>query len=321
MLARRRAILALQLLFVAATLAYAGLYLARQWSEAEPHARLADLRVAPIVLATLIVFATYALLVQLWRVVLVRWNARLSFVDAARIWSISNLGRFVPGRVAQIGAMAYLSRERGVSAVAATGSALLNTLVNIAAGVAIALATGGRMLDEYREGTSGIAAALVVAACAGLVALPWLLPRAVRLAARLFRRELPTPPGMPPSAVWLTAAGNVVAWLLYGLAFRLFTAGVLGGAAGALSLYIAVYTGSYIVGYLAFFTPGGLVAREAALVAFMTALGMATLPQATLVAVASRLWLTVLEVVPGLLFLAHGTLRRRTPINPGDAPT
>jgi hypothetical protein len=162
---------------------------------------------------------------------------------------------------------------------------------------------------------------LVGIAALGLLALPWLLPLAVRTTARLLRRDLATQPRMPPSAVWLTGAGNLVAWLLYGVAFQLFTAGVLGEAAGGLPLYIAVYTGSYIIGYLAFFTPGGLVAREAALIAFMTGLGIATTPQAALVAVASRLWLTLLEILPGLLFLAHGAVRRRPPLTSGDAPS
>ena len=320
MAARRRLRVALQVAFVALAFGYAAQYLAGQWGETAQHRELLRPRPWLLVAATAIVFATYALRVQLWRVVLGRWGARLGFVDAARIWSVSNLGRFLPLRLAQIGAMMYMARERGVSAAAAAGSALLNALINIAAGVLVAVALGGPLLDRYREGTRAIAVALVALAVVGLAALPWLLPPAIRLAARLARRDLPAQPAMPPSAVWITAAGNLVAWLLYGLAFRLFAAGILGEAAGALPAYITVYTGSYIIGYLAFFTPGGLVAREAALVAFMTALGMATLPQATLVAVASRLWLTVLEIVPGLLFLAHGAVRRRPPLTSGDAP-
>jgi hypothetical protein len=63
-----------------------------------------------------------------------------------------------------------------------------------------------------------------------------------------------------------------------------------------------------------------LVFREGALIAGMVALGLATTPEATVVAVTSRLWLTVLEVVPGLLFLAYGAVRRNSTFTPGDAP-
>ena len=306
----RRLLVAVQAAFVVVVFGWGGWILADHWREvrdAGPRLRLAW---GPVLGATAIVFGTYALLVQLWRVVLTHWNARLGFVDAARIWSIANLGRFVPGRVAQIGAMAYLARERGVSPVAAAGSSVLNTLINIAAGAAVALAAGGRELDRLYPGAADVAVVLLAVAAAALVALPWLLPRAVALASRVLRRPSAATVTMPAAAVWLTAAGNGAAWVLYGLAFQLFTAGVLGEARGATAGYLAAYAASYIVGYLVIFAPGGLGAREISLTASMVGLGLATLPEATLVALTSRLWLTVTEVVPGLLFLAHAAVRR-----------
>jgi len=306
----RRLRLALQGAFVVAVFAWGGWILAGHWQEVREATSGLRLRWGPILLATAIVFATYALLVQLWRLVLVHWNARLGFVDAARIWSVANLGRFVPGRVAQIGAMAYMARERGVSAVAAGGSSVLNTLINIAAGAAVALAAGGRQLDRLYPGAAQATTVALVAAGLGLAALPWLLPRGVALASRLLGRAAPADVAMPASAVWLTALGNLVAWVLYGVAFQLFTAGVLGEAGGATAGYLAAYAASYIVGYLVIFAPGGLGAREISLAAAMVGLDLATLPEATLVALTSRLWLTVLEVLPGLLFLAQAAARR-----------
>lgn len=306
----RRLRVALQAAFVVAAFAWGGWILAEHWAEVRASGGRLRLGWVPVALATAIVFATYALLVQLWRLVLVHWGARLGFVDAARIWSVSNLGRFIPGRVAQIGAMAYLARERGVSPVAATGSAVLNTLVNIAAGTAVALAAGGRELDRLYPGAAVAAGAALVVAVGVLIALPWLLPRVATAASRVLRRPPPTDVHMPASAVWLTAAGNVLAWVLYGVAFRLFTVGILGDAPGNTAGYLAAYAASYIVGYLVIFAPGGLGAREISLTAAMVGLGLATLPEATLVALTSRLWLTVLEVVPGLLFLGHGAVRR-----------
>lgn len=125
---------------------------------------------------------------------------------------------------------------------------------------------------------------------------------------------------MSPSAIWLTAGGNVVAWLMYGVAFQLFAAGVIGGvAAGAAPAYIAVYSGSYVIGYLVLFTPGGLGVREATMAGMLVAFGLVTMPQAWLLAFASRLWLLAVEVLPGIIFLAHGWLRRPTKLTPGDA--
>ena len=79
---------------------------------------------------------------------------------------------------------------------------------------------------------------------------------------------------------------------------------MLGSAAGATSSYIAIYAASYIIGFLALFSPGGVVVRESALVAGMVRLGLASQPDAFAVAVASRLWLTVVELLPGFVYMA-----------------
>ena len=97
---------------------------------------------------------------------------------------------------------------------------------------------------------------------------------------------------------------SLLSWIAYGIAFQLFVVGVLGGAAGATSSYIAVYAASYIIGFLALFAPGGVVVRESALVAGMVRLGLASQADAFAVAVASRLWLTVVELLPGFIALA-----------------
>jgi uncharacterized membrane protein YbhN (UPF0104 family) len=76
--------------------------------------------------------------------------------------------------------------------------------------------------------------------------------------------------------------------------------------------YLAVFTGSYLAGYLALFAPGGIGVREVVLVTAMVQYGLATTAQAEVIAFASRLWLTVLEIVPGLVFLP-GAATRSTP--------
>ena len=307
------------MLFVAAVLWFVGRELLSQWRDVGRAPLALDLHWGYLALASVIVIVTYALLIQLWRVVLHFWDARLSFGDATRIWCVSNLGRYVPGKVWQIGAMAAMARERGVSPVAATGSALLNTAVNIATGMAIALVTGREFLEREVPGGVAVAAALTLAAVVGLLALPWLLPRVMRMAANRTGAS-GIVPRVPASAVWLTAAGNLAAWALYGVAFQLLVVGTLGRAAGGPVPYMAVYAGSYVVGYLALVVPAGVGVRELVMIAGLTSLGLATLPEATVLAVVSRIWLTILEVLPGLLFLAFASRRRSRPSNtPRDA--
>lgn len=290
---------------------------------------LRDLRAHPIAtspnwgtmaLSGALFLSAHAILVQTWRSVLGCWDARLPFWTAARIWSVSNLGRYLPGKIWQIGAMGAMARDVGVSPVAASGSAILGTLVNLVAGFVVALLGGRALLERSSNGHGTLAVVFVLVAAAALLSAPTVLPRVAPWLARVAGR--PVSASLPTRAVMYALAGNVVAWLVYGAAFRLFMIGLLGGAAGGYAAYLAAYTISYLVGYLALFAPAGIGAREGAMVTVLSYAGLATRPEAALVALASRVWLTLLEVVPGFLFWAYAAVRRRPPTtDPSDVTT
>ncbi len=251
----------------------------------------------------------YLVLIQTWRAILTSWETGLPFVAAARIWMVSNLGRYVPGKVWQIAAMGVLAQRAGVSPVVATGSAVLGTAVNIAAGLLVVMATGWRLLALPYAGAPVVAAAIVVMIAVGLMALPWLTPKALRLAERATGSSVTV--NIPPRrALVYAVVGNIVAWVLYGLAFQLLARAMLGAAPGGLAAYVAVYTLSYLVGYLVLPAPAGVGFREASMITLMPAAGLASAAQAAVLAIASRLVLTILDIAPGFAFLGRDTLRR-----------
>lgn len=293
-----------QILFVIAVVWFAGRALAGQWVEvralfanAHPNYGLLLLSYAPVLLA-------YGVLVQVWRGMLSAWGeaGRLSVWQATRIWFVSNLGRYVPGKIWQIATMGVMAQRRGVSPVAAAGSSLVVNLANIASGFVVVLATGATVFRSFANAGAGTGILAAVILAAGLLLLPQAFRWAAPAVSRLTRQRVVLP-HLPATAVWLAAIGTAVAWILYGIAFRLFCTAIVPKPAGATSLYIASYVGSYLVGYLALFAPGGLVVREAMLVTALTRIGLLTAPEAWLVALASRLWLTLIEALPGILFL------------------
>lgn len=297
--ARRSLGVAAQLALLGALLWYAGRPLLRDWAQVE--GRLASLspRWGTVLLSGLVVLLSYLLLVETWRRVMSAWGTRLSFGTTARIWFISALGRYVPGKVWQIGAMTVLAQQAGVSPVVATGSSVVVNLVNVLAAFVVVLATGARAVDVPG---SGWAAMLLLAGA--LASAPWLLPWLAGFAERVTGRPIEMR-RVPARSLVIAAAGCILAWMLYGVAFWLLARAVLPvpPGAGDLGGYVAVYTASYIIGYLVLFAPGGIVARESTMTVAFTRLGLAGGADALLLAVASRLWLTVLEIVPSLLFL------------------
>lgn len=281
---------------------FAGRTIVRQWREFAGQPLVVHPEWWWLVASAAVTFATYGVLVQTWRAILNAWSAELPFWSAARIWTISNLGRYVPGMIWQIGAMGALSSQEGVSPTAAAGSAILSTVVNIAAGIAVAMIAGWSTLDVLSQGHQSLGLVLLGVVAAGLAVLPFAMPRVLRLGERVIGRPLPVAT-LPPRAVLYAIVGNVVSWVLYGLAFEWFVRGLLGVSAGSFTNYVAVWAACYVIGYFFIFLPSGLGPRDAALVIALPALHLTTPPQALLVTVASRLWLTILEIVPGLVFL------------------
>ena len=289
---------------------FAGRELARQWEDVAPALRGVRLDWWRILASGAVVVATYLILVEAWRATLRVWSESLPFGTSARIWFVSNLGKYIPGKVWQIAAMGAMAQKSGVSAAAAIGSSLVVNLVSIIAGFAvIALTAAGKVGAAVSQSSNaqGDTAELVVIAIAvlggvGLLLTPVVVPRLAMLAGRISGRAIAIP-RVPARAIWVASASTIASWLLYGIAFSLFAHGVSPRATGNASSYIAVYTGSYLAGYLALFVPGGVGVREAVLVLAMPRFNLASAADAAVIAITSRLWLTVLEILPGLLLL------------------
>ena len=263
-----------------------------------------------IALSCVVVLTTYAVLIETWRRMVIAWGEELAFRDAASIWFVSTLVRYVPGNtVVQVGAFAELARRRRVAPATAAGAAAINTVVAIATGFVVALLAGWRSIERLSHGNSALYLVAAIVLLAGLLLLPTIMPALLRGVRRVSGRAVPI--GLlPRRAIYQSLAGNIIALGLYGVAFELFVCGVLGTAKGTTLEYIAVWAASYVIGYLALAMPAGLGARAVAQADALTMLGLATVPQALTVAVTARLWLTLLELLPALFYLARGTRPR-----------
>ncbi|HSU93510.1 MAG TPA: lysylphosphatidylglycerol synthase domain-containing protein [Gemmatimonadaceae bacterium] len=312
--ARRTLLRVVQLALAAIVVALVARKIVAQWGAVQ--LALAEARPNWLALAAsgVVVLATYAVLIETWRVILRGWQHEIPFVDAARIWTISNLGKYLPGKVWSITALAVMSREYGVSAAEGATASVLVTLINTIVGFAVAIVAGASLLR-----LSPALVIIIALMAAAVVASPSVLPRLGLRLGKLFKREIVLRP--LAHRVFLSAAVlTCVAWLMYGIAFWLFTKGVLGTAPGALRNYVAVFAGSYLIGFLAIFAPAGVGFREGAMGLALQRAGFAAGP-AYLLVVASRLWLTALEVIPPLIFLAFVRRRRLFTYEEEHSPT
>lgn len=255
--------------------------------------------------ASVITAATYIYLVIWWSISLGWWGPRLPLMEALRIWFVTNLARFIPGMVWQFAGLVALVRPFGISAIAATGGVVLQQILLLIAGTGLLAAAAPSLLGGWTaHSPPWVPLASVAAATALLViAVPRVLPLIGRLAAELLRRPIswPSPPGRALAGY---LAGMVPVWILYGLSFWLFARAIFGASAPGPMLAGTSFVASYLLGVLAVFAPGGLLVREAALVATLSpSMGGAA---ALVLAVAARLWLVGLELaVTFAVLLAH----------------
>jgi len=276
--------------------------LVRNWDELRAQPLNWSVEPGWLILSALAVWLMYALLIAAWRMMLTAWGRGLDFWSAARIWTVSNLGKYLPGKVWAVAGMAVMAQRAGVGAGPATASAIIVQVLAIGTGAAVAALTGWSSLrNAYPGARSGLALLLVLSVlAAGVLLRPESVRKVVRLAAPDAAVGTLTP---PVGAVAFGLAANTIAWLGYGVALWLLARGLLPGAGLSLLRAIAVFTASYLAGFLALFAPGGIGVREGVFILMLQ--GPIGIGAATALAIASRLLLTVTELgaaVPFLLF-------------------
>jgi len=213
---------------------------------------------------------------------------------SVRIYMVSNLGRYLPGKVWQIAGMALLARRMGVTPAVSAGAAILGQGVALAgASVVGAVAFAGA---EGQLRWLGLGLLLGVLGFLLVTGVPVLFQRLVHTAYRVVRQVPPPDLLMNRSFGIRWLALYAMNWAVYAVAFW--------GLARSLRMEVTVieaapaFAAAYVLGYAAIFAPAGVGVREGFLVAFLQpVVGTG----AVVLALVARLWTTVVEVVPALL--------------------
>lgn len=273
-------------------------------------------RVSLLLLSTLMLVAVYLFHCVLWRAITTTLGGtRPSIKSSLRIYFVSSLGRYIPGKLWQMAGLALLAQKAGVPAVAATAASLAAQFAFLTSGLVYL----SLLLPGWGGRSPVIAAAVTLVAGGGAFfvftstrpghnARAWLTRRfgerfgnALMLLDRITWRD---------AIIWWLA--YALSWALLGAAFVMFVQAFV-PLNGAQSLHVAgTVAAAYLFGYVAFFSLAGLGIREAVMVGLLKSVMP---PSAALViAVASRLWFTSAELLPlALIPLAPAPAAGPTP--------
>jgi hypothetical protein len=263
---------------------------------------------APLwLLASLVlVWLTYAVLIEAWRWVVLSLRQSLRYVEAARICMLSNLAKYIPGKVWSFAGVAALASRAGVERSASIVSAIVLPALSFASAIVVLSFTAPRSLDST---TPALAVASIIVGAVGLLAvaiLSW--PRGLRFIQRLLPRSVPTLIPIPPLIMLAAFLANVVAWAGYGAAFVCLARGLLPDVPLTWFQATTVFLTSFLVGSVAVFAPAGIGPRESTFVLLLTApFGPKV---AVALALAHRILMTIAELGGALPFLIAG---RRLP--------
>lgn len=246
-----------------------------------------------------------ALGVVVWKMVLDRFeHPAIPLRLLMRIWFLSNLARYVPGKIWQFVGAAELARAAGLARVVIVTSMLVHigfSLLSAAVVAAFVLLPTG-VPDTVSAG--GLAALAVFSL---ILVHPAVLNAALGVVAKVLRRDVLRWRGRWGDGLLLLGI-SVLTWLAYGAAFGLFVHSMVRVDAAALVPLAGVNALSFLVGYLVFLAPAGLGAREGAMAVLLRP--YAPVAVAAVVAVLSRLWTVAAELLgAGIVLALTGGMR------------
>lgn len=298
----------IQPLLVVAAAAFIVIFLANQWPELRAHEWQINPRL--LALAALLLLASWAVEIQLWRGLLATVGGHLPYLAAARIWFLSAVVRYVPGNVWQPLSMTLYCQRRGIRPeVTVTGVALYQVVILLAAAPIAALyfwlsGNWGLLTDIVGRGSTPILLLVMLPFVLFILRPDLLLALLNWMLVRVGRERLNVKLGRG-TLLWmlLIAAFD---WLLWGLTFaaltfaiNLYTPAQMSALAPHL---VAAYAIAYSVGFLSVITPSGFGVREGALYLLLATVLPGTV--VTVAALAMRVWTMAGEILMALIAAA-----------------
>ena len=307
---------AIQYCIVGLTFLFIGISLRANWEELSSFSWELD-RVW--FTASLVLVSVFVLSLAVWWTLSLRlMREPIGLGQGTRIWAMSQLAKYLPGGVWNYVSRVVATDRVGVSKRHSALSLLIETVLRIQAAIIVFLVS--LPLWPSIELSRSELLLVVIVLLLGLIVLnPSILNRSVNLALWLLRREPVDMVSLKYHQILGLLAGHILTVLGAGAAFFVMVASVQEVTLDSAVPMVGMLSISVIVGFLNPLTPHGLGTREAMLIALLT--NYLPLPNAIVVSLLARLWLTISELATVLVVtLAFRALGKREKRGPGFSP-
>ena len=283
---------AAKILLVGAVLFFLGLNIYHGWRDASRF----QWNIRPWPLAV-----SFALALAFWFMTGLGWNLLVRYLGGGltlrqgmKIYFLSNLGWYVPGKVWYAVGRAYLGQREGVSVGVISTSVLMEIVLSLTSSAL--MATLALPLLSPLLGTKGLYLGIAILALGLAVLHPALMKPLLALWERFLpgpKREMTLP--LRYSVTLGLLAGYLVIWGFVGAAFFILLNAVYPLPFAWFPTVVAIYAISWIAGFLAPFAPSGLGVREGAMILLLGQ--YLPVPAVTATAILFRVWLILAEVL------------------------
>jgi uncharacterized membrane protein YbhN (UPF0104 family) len=236
-------------------------------------------------------------LVKIWERMLRHTGSSVSYFKLFKVWFITNLGKYLPGKVWQFLGMIYMLEKEGVPKKNSFSTGVLAQAFSVISGLFISvLFLGADIYSHFFSPNRGLMLAGVILGLAILVLLcyPKVLEKIVNLGLRILKKEKISL-DISGKDVIIYLLSYSLSWLLFGLAFLIFVKAMAQASFNMYPTLTGAFAFSLNIGFLALFAPGGIGVREGVLVFLLSS--FFSLPVSTLISLLSRLWITVGELL------------------------
>jgi uncharacterized membrane protein YbhN (UPF0104 family) len=243
-------------------------------------------------LSFLLLVGALTCMVLIWRYILSAMGHSLPFKTSWRIWFLSNLGRYLPGKVWQVMGMVYLCEREDVPKAVTFTSIVLGLSLYSLAGLFLMY-----LYILFGEGEQFSQYAYVFLLCIPLgicVLYPAVFEKTLNFALRLVKKEQ-IKLNVRFSMIITLFFIYIVIWGVYGLAFYLFASSIFPISFSHFPALVCIFAASYVIGLVAIFVPAGIGVRESLLTTLLSL--FIPLPIATIIALSARLWFTAGELL------------------------
>jgi len=274
----------------------------KNWAEIKDY----DWQFNPVYLVLSVVCGLLAFLffALSWRGIIGGFGYKVETPAAFKIMYLSNLGRYIPGKVWQVFGILYLTQKKGIPPEPAGTSFVVFQLFTIPASLllfVLASQWDSRILIDQVRLLGPYSALILTIGMLSFCAVLVFWPSPFLKAANFILKKLSRPPlkfRLDKKVALVVFLGYFFSWVLYGLAFWLFITAVAEDYPVGIIAAMGIFSFAYQVGYLMLFAPGGFGPREVVMGALLAPfLG----PVAAAVAVLARLWSIVIEAIAALI--------------------